>query len=132
MFISVYATHGMMAQLEGERRRGRKGRKEGRGGSVWEMHVLSGCNQGEMLHVAVVIQACIHVAVVIHTCLLLPSAMTLRDRKVRGSRTIIRSNVGDRIITLTLYVLLYGRATIATWTPLWGSQTEDLQINTQK
>lgn len=65
--------------LTWERRRGEQG------GSVWENRDdarSTGCNQGEMLHVAVVTQACIHVAVVIHTCLLLPPAMTLRDRKV--------------------------------------------------
>lgn len=56
------------------------------------------CNHGEMPHVAVVIQACIHVAVVIHTCLLSPRAMTLRGRKVRLSKTITRSSVGDGVI----------------------------------
>lgn len=66
---------------------------------MWEKRDASAavCNQGEMLHVAVVIQACIHVAVVIHTCLLLPPAMTLRDRKVRVSKTIIGSSVGDKV-----------------------------------
>lgn len=59
----------------------------------------TGCNQGEMLHVAVVIQACIHVAVVIHTCLLLPLAMTLRDMKVRVSKIMIGSSVGDTVPT---------------------------------
>ena len=56
------------------------------------------CNHGEMLHVAVVIQACIHVAVVIHTCLLTPRAMTLRGRKVRVSKTPTGSSVGDGVI----------------------------------
>lgn len=56
------------------------------------------CNHGvQMLHVAVVIQACIHVAVVIHTCLLLPQAMMLRGREVRVSKTIIGSSVGDSV-----------------------------------
>jgi len=54
-----------------------------------ETHELLAVTKGEMLHVAVVIQACIHVAVVIHTCLLLPSAMMPQDRKVRLSKTII-------------------------------------------
>lgn len=66
----------------------------------------AGCNQGEMLHVAVVIQACIRVAVVIHTCLLLPPAMTLRDRKVRVSKTISGSGVGVRVIMVLAYVSL--------------------------
>lgn len=58
----------------------------------------TGCIQGEMLHVAVVIQACIHVAVVIHTCLLLPSAMTLRGMKVRVSKIMTGSSVGDTVM----------------------------------
>ena len=41
-----------------------------------EKHALLAVTKGEMLNVAVVIQACIHVAVVIHTCLFLPLAMT--------------------------------------------------------
>lgn len=75
------------------------------GGSVWENRDdarSTGCNQGEMLHVAVVTQACIHVAVVIHTCLLLPPAMTLRDRKVsfqdhNGVRRGSQNHYGARL-----------------------------------
>lgn len=66
---------------------------------MWEKRDArsTACNHGEMLHVALVIQACIHVAVVIHTCLLLPQAMMLRGRKVRVSKTIIGSSVGDGV-----------------------------------
>lgn len=60
----------------------------------------AGCNQGEMLYVAVAILSRIHVAAVIHTCLLLPPAMTLQDGKVRVSKTITGTGVGDRIITI--------------------------------
>lgn len=85
--------------LTWERRRGEQG------GSVWENRDdarSTGCNQGEMLHVAVVTQACIHVAVVIHTCLLLPPAMTLRDRKVsfqdhNGVRRGSQNHYGARL-----------------------------------
>lgn len=58
---------------------------------VWESKDArsAACNHGEMLHVALVIQACVHVAVVIHTCLLLPRATTLRGRKMRVSTTIL-------------------------------------------
>lgn len=82
--------------------RGEEERKESRGGSVWENRDArsTDCNQGEMLHVAVVIQACIHVAVVIHTCLLLPLAMTLRDMKVRVSKIMTGSSVGVIVITM--------------------------------
>lgn len=62
--------------------RGKKER-ESRGGSVWENGDArsSACKCSEMLHVAVVIQACIHVAVVSQTCLFLPQGM-LPGRRV--------------------------------------------------
>lgn len=81
----------------------------------------TGCNQGEMLHVAVVIQACIHVAVVIHTCLFLPPAMTLGEGKVQVSKTVIGSSVGDRIITALPDVSVLSCMTIPTKTHSWGS-----------
>lgn len=105
--------------LTWERRRGEQG------GSVWENRDdarSAGCNQGEMLHVAVVTQACIHVAVVIHTCLLLPPAMTLRDRKVRVSKTITGSGVGVRIIMVLAYVSLCSKTS---HTHLWDHRLAD-------
>lgn len=83
----------------------RKERRESRGGgSVWENRDArsAACNHGEMLHVALVIQACVHVAVVILTCLLLPQAVKLRGRKVRVSKTIIGSSAGDAPARVTM------------------------------
>lgn len=91
-----------------------------------------GCNQGEKLHVAVVIQVCIHVAVVIHTCLFLPPAMTLGEGKVRVSKTVIGSSVGDRIIKILLNASVLSWTTIPTKTYSWGSTTADVQIKTQR
>lgn len=83
----------------------RKERRESRGGGgVWENRDArsAACNHGQMLHVALVIQACVHVAVVILTCLLLPQAMKLRGRKVRVSKTIIGPSVGDAPARVTM------------------------------